>query len=285
MDATTETPTPDAARIAAAVAAVQHRIASGRAELPPLPEVALEVLRLSRSDDLDVKKLTDVAGRDQALAGQILRVANSPLWQPREPIVSLQQAVARMGAAAVSNVAFLIAAKGDGFQAGLSAEDAAREWRHALLVGCFAKEIARTRRASVESAFLCGLLHDIGRPIFVREWTKELPGTPPPPLADDADTTLHVAAGVALVKAWGLSETCADAVAGHHGEGGFVGRDAAATVCLADRMAELLTADKACLGKDFVGDPAAMALNLYPDDVASIWDRRETLRAVADALR
>jgi putative nucleotidyltransferase with HDIG domain len=190
-----------------------------------------------------------------------------------------------MGAAAVSNVAFLIAAKGDGFQKGLRPEEAAREWRHALLVGCFAKEIARARRASVESAFLCGLLHDIGRPIFLREFAAELPGAPPPPLGDDADTTWHVEAGVALVKAWGLTETCADAVAGHHGAGGYVGRDAAATVRLADRMAELLEHDVPTLGAEFVGDPAAMALNLYPDDVAGVWDRRDKLRAVADALR
>ena len=35
-------------------------------------------------------------------------------------------------------------------------------------VDAFAKEIARMRRANVESAFLCGLLHDIGKPVILQ---------------------------------------------------------------------------------------------------------------------
>jgi putative nucleotidyltransferase with HDIG domain len=268
---------------ARATAAIRERIASGRAELPPLPAIALEVSQMARGDDVDVAKLTSVANRDPALAGQILRVANSPLWSPREPIVSLQQAVARMGGAAVANVAFLVAAKGAGFQAGLKPEEAAAEWRHALLAGCFAKEIARVRRAGVESAFLCGLLHDIGRPIFLREWALAVPGAPPPPLGDGEDVTLHVEAGVALVRAWGLPETFVDAVGGHHADN-FAGRDGAATVNLADRMALAALSD-GFAAKEFVGDQAALALNLYPDDVAAVWDRRERLMQTAAALR
>ena len=274
----------DAEAQARVVATIRERIASGRAELPPLPSIALEVSQLARGEDVDVAKVTSVANRDPALAGQILRVANSPLWSPREPIVSLQQAVARMGAAAVANVAFLVAAKGAGFQAGLKPEEAAAEWRHALLTGCFAKEIARMRRAGVESAFLCGLLHDIGRPIFLREWATAAPaGAPPPPLGDGEDVQLHVEAGVALVRAWGLPETFVDAVGGHHADG-FAGRDGAATVNLADRMALAALSD-GFAAKQFVGDQAALALNLYPDDVAAVWDRRERLMQTAAALR
>ena len=32
----------------------------------------------------------------------------------------------------------------------------------------YAKEIARLRRSNVEGAFLCGLLHDIGKPVLLQ---------------------------------------------------------------------------------------------------------------------
>ena len=64
--------TLDPETLAKTMASVSERIATGRAELPPLPAVALEVLELARGDDVDIKKLTAVAQRDQALAGQIL---------------------------------------------------------------------------------------------------------------------------------------------------------------------------------------------------------------------
>ena len=41
-------------------------------------------------------------------------------------------------------------------------------WRHALASGAFAKEIARVRRLNVESAFLCGLLHSVGKPALLQ---------------------------------------------------------------------------------------------------------------------
>ena len=36
-------------------------------------------------------------------------------------------------------------------------------WRHSVLTAFFTKAIARVRRRNVEIAFLCGLLHDLGK--------------------------------------------------------------------------------------------------------------------------
>jgi len=39
---------------------------------------------------------------------------------------------------------------------------------HAFVKGGFAKELARQKRRNVETMFLCGLLHSIGRPLVLR---------------------------------------------------------------------------------------------------------------------
>ena len=47
-------------------------------DLPLLPVVAHQVLQLSGDPNADVNKLSALIQQDQALAGQILRIANSP---------------------------------------------------------------------------------------------------------------------------------------------------------------------------------------------------------------
>ena len=52
-------------------------------------------------------------------------------------------------------------------------------WAHSAAAGAWAREIARLRRMNVESAFLIGLMHDIGRPVLlqlVSDLARELQG-------------------------------------------------------------------------------------------------------------
>jgi len=48
--------------------------------LPSLPLVAIEVLRLSRADDVSFEELVEVIQKDPALTGKILRTVNSSLF-------------------------------------------------------------------------------------------------------------------------------------------------------------------------------------------------------------
>src|SRR5947209_8573150 len=69
----------------------------GRLSLPVLPEAAAQIMTAANDEGADARRLTDVVRRDPALASNLLRIANSSLYAPRVPIVSLQQAIARMG--------------------------------------------------------------------------------------------------------------------------------------------------------------------------------------------
>ena len=94
-----------------------------------------------------------------ALAGEIMRVANSPVLRPRSPIVSLQQAVSWLGVAEVRNIAMAVMLRGEVFTAPGHEPESEELWREAWLAGLWAKEIARERRKHVESAFLAALMH------------------------------------------------------------------------------------------------------------------------------
>ena len=70
---------------------------SGELKLPVLPAVAADVLACIDGDDCDAHSLAELIQRDPSLAANLLRVANSARFAPSEPIVSLNQAISRLG--------------------------------------------------------------------------------------------------------------------------------------------------------------------------------------------
>ena len=55
---------------------------TGELELPILPEAAASVLEACRDEDKGPRQVADTLQRDPALAGHVLRVANSAAYAP-----------------------------------------------------------------------------------------------------------------------------------------------------------------------------------------------------------
>ena len=161
---------------ASAETELERRLSEGELDLPLLPTAAIEVGRLAADENPDLRRLADLIKRDQALATHLLRVVNSPLYASRSPIVSLQQAVTRLGAGKIREVALLIAFRVGVVQARGFEIDVKNVFSHATAAALFAQEIARATRRNVEDAFLSGLLHDVGRPVLLAAAASVLGG-------------------------------------------------------------------------------------------------------------
>ena len=72
---------------------VTKNLEEGNLDLPLLPPVADQVLMVCNNPRADSTKLSTLIQQDQALAAQILRIANSPAYLPRSPIGSLTQVI------------------------------------------------------------------------------------------------------------------------------------------------------------------------------------------------
>ena len=73
------------------------RVAQGKVDLPLLPGVAMEVTNVAAQENADSRVIAELLRKDQAMAAHVLRVVSSPVYSGRTEIVSLQQAVARLG--------------------------------------------------------------------------------------------------------------------------------------------------------------------------------------------
>ncbi|HKO29815.1 MAG TPA: HDOD domain-containing protein [Nitrospiraceae bacterium] len=151
--------------------ALVERIDKDRIDLPVLPQVAGKVMALVNDPAADAARLSALIHQDQALAAHVLRIANSPAYMPRTPIASLQHAVAMLGVTQLSEIAVTISLKSGTVKIPGHEADVRQLWRHALASGAYAKEIARMRRYNVESAYLCGLLHTVGKPVVLKTVT------------------------------------------------------------------------------------------------------------------
>ena len=147
---------------------VAEQVSSGLLKVPMLPQVATEVLQAVGDANCDALRLSALIHKDPSLAGLVLKIANSPTYMAKSPLVSLQQAVSRLGFATLAEIVLAASVQSGVFHVpGLDAE-LQTMWKIALATASFAKEIARLRRLNVETAFLCGLLADVGRPVVLQ---------------------------------------------------------------------------------------------------------------------
>jgi putative nucleotidyltransferase with HDIG domain len=270
---------------------VDHLLQTGKVDLPVFPRSAQEVLTLCDAKDVDARKLADVIRRDPTLAGNFLAIANSAAFGTRVPLVSLQQALTRLGMLQTKQIAIVIACKTRAFVVPGRPQRAAEILAHALGTAICAQEIARLRRLNVEEAFLCGLLHDIGTPALLQicaDVRKANPRLVPPAAAEAASEAcagrLHAKVGAMIARLWSLPRTISDVIEHHHHPDLATGlprevasaQSSIAIVALADAVVEGKTS-----AADLADHPAAAILNLYPEDIQNLVAKTGALGAAA----
>jgi putative nucleotidyltransferase with HDIG domain len=207
-------------------------------------------------------------------------MANSALYAPSVPIVSIPQALSRLGREAVRQMALIVATQTAVFRVDGHKEVVRAMFRQAFASALYAQEIARLRRWNVEEAFLCGLFHDIARPVLLQALVDLCRAERCAFDAADAATLIdghHEPLGATIVASWSQPSRVAMAIRFHH-DPAAAGEHARAAhlVALADTLAQLAVDPKATLPE---GHPALEPLGLYPEDVQALVARRTQIAA------
>lgn len=268
--------------------ALLKRIDKDRIELPVLPQVAGRVMALSSDPSADAARLSALIHQDQALAAHVLRIANSPAYMPRTPIMSLQHAVAMLGVSQLSEIAVTVSLKSGAVHVPGHEAEIQQLWRHALASGAYAKEIARLRRYNVESAYLCGLLHAVGKPVVLKTVTAiaaELRVTLKPDAIRAFIENYHARIGILIATEWALPSQVAEAIAYYWVyEQAPSHRHEAMMTCLADRLATYALTPSSFSDSTLRDHSVFADLNLYPDDVDTLLGLKEKVLCLVDTM-
>ncbi len=137
--------------------------------LPTLPAVAIRLLELTTSSQSNARQIVEVVETDQALTAKLLSLVRRADLGVRGDAMTLERAVVLLGFEAVRSAVLSIQI----YETFASVEphqetdfDRAEFWKHSLAVACAARLIAEARRSGQTrpaEAFVCGLLHDIGK--------------------------------------------------------------------------------------------------------------------------
>jgi putative nucleotidyltransferase with HDIG domain len=269
-----------------------RQIADKKLELPTMPGTASEVMSLCQQETTDAAKLSAVIHKDQTIASNVLRVANSAAYAGQVPCASLQQAVSRLGMQLITEIAMAVSVRGRMFANAKCAELLSALWKHSVLAGFYTKEIARMRRRNVEIAFLCGLLHDLGKAVLLNNVDRVVgKGDLEIPIGYllHAVDEQHVQAGTLLAAEWKLPEQIAEAVLFHH-DYSLAQRfqDMAMTVCLADLLSHHIAPGPFCeppTEDALKAHPVLAGLNIYPDQLDELLAKRDRALLVTEGLR
>lgn len=268
----------------------EARMAAGGLDLPLLSQTASEVIAVCNDTACDASKLSALIQRDQALAAHTLKVANSGAYAPREPIVSLQQAISRLGFKTMCDIAVAVSVRAK-LSMPRGQESRMRSmWMHSTTAGAWAREIARLRRRNVEGAFLCGLLHDVGKPVVLKaaiELASQCQLAPTEDAFESLMIRFHEEAGSSVLAAWRLPEWMTVAVRYHHDPDSapleFV--EFARTAQLADLLAHACQHPDAETYEVLAQHPVLSDLDLYAEDITALIEKQNIVCEVASAYQ
>ena len=217
-------------------------------DLPPLPQVASQVLRVSADPDANAEDLRKVIAMDQALTSQILKISNSTMFGMVREVTTLTQAIMTLGFSTIKSVVIASSAK-NLYHRGTVGLQERLIWEHALVSAMASRAFAKSLRfPRIEEAFIGGLLHDIGKSVLGVKFPERY-GTLLRMVYNQEGVCLnleldtfgfdHAMVGEALVSQWNLATSLQAAVRWHHDpiQAQETHRELAAIVALANHMA------------------------------------------------
>ncbi len=145
---------------------------SGKIDLPSMPATLARIIQLTNSTDATAEQLAQVVKLDQSLSTKVLRLANSAYMGRRSKVETITDAVMTLGFGSVRNLAASASVVDALFPRkmfpGFSWQDM---WIHSVNTAVAAEVVypmITGRGGNNESAFVAGLLHDIGKLIIAR---------------------------------------------------------------------------------------------------------------------
>ena len=139
-------------------------------DLPTLPTVISKLSELINDLDCSATDIIELLKSDSAIASRILKVVNSSLYRSSSNhVLSLQEAIVRLGFKEVNNIALgtALITMFPVRQKGLFSR---REfWKHSLYTSLLAVELGKAvgyTKFRTDELHLAGLLHGIGKLIF-----------------------------------------------------------------------------------------------------------------------
>ena len=196
-------------------------------DIPPLPDVAVKIWRLSNSPDSSARDMVDVMKFDPGITARVLRLCNSAFFGLPRKVTSLQHATVYLGMNEIVNIVYMSCVGnyyGNPHPAyGMEKGDL---WRHSVAVALTSQDIAQEiKYPETQAVFTAGLLHDLGK-LLIHEYVNQRLTEIQDAVENqnlryyDAEREVlgmdHCQVGELVANVWNLPATLRSAIRYHH---------------------------------------------------------------------
>ena len=252
------------------------RILSAIGDLPSSPGVVSLVMGMTSNLNTDIRALSKALSADQSMTVKVLRLSNSPFYGRSRGVTTLEEAIMVLGfftlrSLVVATFTHALFKNEDpsGYEEKL--------WEHSLSTAMAARIISkRTNSDVMEKAFICGLMHDLGKLIFLQKMPDEYKalvkkveseGKTFLELEDELFGFNHAELGQTILENWEFPSDLCKAISEHHSpeavQDGNEGSKIALIVNLASNLAKEIGVGFSETRSDDIADlPSAKLLGL-----------------------
>lgn len=203
---------------------VRKLLASQPIELPIFHPVALKLQRMLSNYDFTIEEVALVANEDMSLASQMLKMANSPMYMGRTKVATIKEAVIRLGAQQVINIA-IAASQAAAHESSHPALDKYMKalWQHSHGAALGARWLAHScgMRGVADENYLAALLHDVGKLYLLKSIERLVNAGVISSMFDEElimeiFEVMHVEQGSRMMQHWNFPAMYCDVIKNHH---------------------------------------------------------------------
>jgi putative nucleotidyltransferase with HDIG domain len=187
--------------------------------IPVLPALAGRISEVARDPDLSLVQLANLIGKDQVLASRLLQLANSTYGAPMQKVGTIREAVLRVGADGVRDMVATVCFSSRMYDPRIYGDLGRLAIEHSIGTAYVARMVAEKAGEDEDAAFLCGLLHDIGKLLILKlafDYRQRTGAVVPSEVVAAAIEHDHANVGAVTLKRWGLPASLEEPIRCHH---------------------------------------------------------------------
>lgn len=261
---------------------------NGDISLPSLPDVVLKIRQMLERADCDFGRISQAVSVDPVLVSKLFVFANSALYnRANVKIEDLDTAIGRLGFEVVRNTAMSLAMKQlyDSDKHNKSSKQQRMVWARGMKLSSMAHAIAQKHpNLNQESAFLCGLMNEIGK-LYILTKAEDFPEF----LGNPSSLNLvleewNPQISKSIIESWGFPEEVVESA----DPATYVDHDPESAPNLVDVIvvAKLLVdGNEAKLEEKFKDDPSCLKLTVNENSAAELMSAyRDKLQNMQQSL-
>lgn len=244
---------------------IVDKLLQGVDDFPTLPTIYTTLSDVMANPLSTANHAAEVILRDQSSAAKVLKTANSSIYGFRGKIDTISQAIFYIGFDEVKNIVLALSIIDlFGKSKIIDNLNPVDLWKHSIAVGVTTRIIGLNIKVDkIENFFISGILHDVGKLLFLRNMEEEYSKTINYALEKritirEAEAELlgmtHTVAGELIAEKWKLPLSIRNAIR-HHYIGEVNGRPDKLTACvhLANTLCQMLHLGES--GHEIVKEP------------------------------